>query len=388
MSSSRTRSSTFTASQSAPSSSSIRDVSERRSSSKGKRAKDLTCETCGKHPVCLQKHRWEHTPQWRDTAQLLLSKHQQVQLMEAAAILVYGSSLPQDRSLWPVYMAGGTLPNQDGDDADRGHRSRSRSLSTSAREEPRSSQFDDDELEEVSEIDEDQAVQEVDDEAEEMEEDETDESDMPTAAIDYGRARSRSVGLASSVQSHLHGPTVVGSRMLPTSLAPTSYGWGVITESGQYGSYQGSVGNKSPLSDMHPSPRSPMAIPTGNADSAFQTHTSMRPTHKHHQSMSSFGSFTHSLGSSSLSSYIPSSSVRSELDEMHRNVEAEEEMYDYNQSRASSLYKRLSSTVNNGHHHHRSVSSTSGYYAANSAAGKTPSPDRRRDEGIYEMEMD
>ncbi|KAG8761383.1 hypothetical protein FRC14_004788 [Serendipita sp. 396] len=48
MSSSRTRSSTFTASQSAPSSSSIRDVSERRSSSKGKRAKDLTCETCGK----------------------------------------------------------------------------------------------------------------------------------------------------------------------------------------------------------------------------------------------------------------------------------------------------------------------------------------------------
>ncbi|KAG8834418.1 hypothetical protein FRC17_008989 [Serendipita sp. 399] len=330
MSSSRTRSATFTASQSAPSSSSIRDASERRSSSKGKRARELTCETCGKHPVCLQKHRWEHTPQWRDTAQLLLSKHQQVQLMEAAAILVYGSSLPQDRSLWPIYMSGGAvqLP-KPGNDAPSG-RARSMSLSTSVREGPRSSQFDDEELEEVSEAEE---VPEEEDEedVEGMEEDETDESDVPVAATDYGRARSHSVGLASPVQSHLHGSTAVGSRMLPTSLAPTSYGWGVITESGQYGSYQGSVGTKSPLSD---------------------------------------------------------SSVRSEIDDLRRDAE-DEEAYDYHHSRASSLYKRLSSTMSPGHHHHRSVSSTGSYQvAADSAASKTHSPDRRRDEDIYEMEMD
>lgn len=49
------------------------------------------CEQCGKvykHPNCLAKHRWEHSDQWELTSKLLLTKHQQVQMLEAAAILV------------------------------------------------------------------------------------------------------------------------------------------------------------------------------------------------------------------------------------------------------------------------------------------------------------
>ncbi|KAL1935572.1 hypothetical protein VTP01DRAFT_4712 [Rhizomucor pusillus] len=49
------------------------------------------CEECGKvykHPNCLSKHRWEHSEQWELTSKLLLTKHQQVQMLEAAAILL------------------------------------------------------------------------------------------------------------------------------------------------------------------------------------------------------------------------------------------------------------------------------------------------------------
>jgi hypothetical protein len=63
----------------------------------------MTCETCGKgykHASCLSKHkypsslygvngRWEHSPHWSQTSKLLISKHQQVQLLEAAQILVH-----------------------------------------------------------------------------------------------------------------------------------------------------------------------------------------------------------------------------------------------------------------------------------------------------------
>ncbi|ORY96697.1 hypothetical protein BCR43DRAFT_492122 [Syncephalastrum racemosum] len=52
---------------------------------------DHRCEECGKvykHPNCLAKHRWEHSDQWELTSKLLLTKHQQVQMLEAAAILV------------------------------------------------------------------------------------------------------------------------------------------------------------------------------------------------------------------------------------------------------------------------------------------------------------
>ncbi|KAK8874860.1 hypothetical protein PGQ11_005374 [Apiospora arundinis] len=52
---------------------------------------DLRCEKCGKgykHSSCLTKHLWEHTPEWSYTSKLLISKHQQVQLLEAASVLV------------------------------------------------------------------------------------------------------------------------------------------------------------------------------------------------------------------------------------------------------------------------------------------------------------
>ncbi|KAL3423681.1 tat pathway signal sequence [Phlyctema vagabunda] len=52
---------------------------------------DLKCDKCGKgykHSSCLTKHLWEHTPEWSYTSKLLISKHQQVQLLEAASVLV------------------------------------------------------------------------------------------------------------------------------------------------------------------------------------------------------------------------------------------------------------------------------------------------------------
>lgn len=85
-----------------------------------KRGVDHKCESCSKvyrHPSCLIKHRWEHTPHWRESSKYVLSKHQQVQLLEAAAILSHLSpsttSLPEDRSLWPSFLSGGSLPAQE-----------------------------------------------------------------------------------------------------------------------------------------------------------------------------------------------------------------------------------------------------------------------------------
>ncbi|KAI8064379.1 hypothetical protein BC940DRAFT_348680 [Gongronella butleri] len=59
----------------------------------------LVCDGCGKtykHPSCLAKHRWEHSDVWDMASQLLLTKHQQVQLLEAASILV-GMMRDQER---------------------------------------------------------------------------------------------------------------------------------------------------------------------------------------------------------------------------------------------------------------------------------------------------
>lgn len=57
----------------------------------GKRmTSELRCESCGKgykHSSCLTKHMWEHDPAWQYTSKLLISKHQQVQLLEAASVL-------------------------------------------------------------------------------------------------------------------------------------------------------------------------------------------------------------------------------------------------------------------------------------------------------------
>ncbi|KAI4185275.1 MAG: hypothetical protein LQ348_004392 [Seirophora lacunosa] len=62
------------------------------SKGEGKRGSgELRCEKCGKgykHSSCLTKHLWEHRPEWSYTSKLLISKHQQVQLLEAASVLV------------------------------------------------------------------------------------------------------------------------------------------------------------------------------------------------------------------------------------------------------------------------------------------------------------
>lgn len=39
---------------------------------------------------------WEHTPEWQYTSKLLISKHQQVQLLEAASVLVAMNQDPED----------------------------------------------------------------------------------------------------------------------------------------------------------------------------------------------------------------------------------------------------------------------------------------------------
>lgn len=57
----------------------------------GRLKQELKCEACGKgykHISSLAKHLWEHTAEWNYTKKLLISKHQQVQLLEAASILV------------------------------------------------------------------------------------------------------------------------------------------------------------------------------------------------------------------------------------------------------------------------------------------------------------
>lgn len=59
---------------------------------------ELRCDKCGKgykHSSCLTKHLWEHTPEWSYTSKLLISKHQQVQLLEAASVLVTMNNIPE-----------------------------------------------------------------------------------------------------------------------------------------------------------------------------------------------------------------------------------------------------------------------------------------------------
>lgn len=70
-----------------------RSLASRRFSDEGsdKLRDALKCQYCGKsykHVSSLAKHLWEHTPEWTMTKKLLISKHQQVQLLQAASILV------------------------------------------------------------------------------------------------------------------------------------------------------------------------------------------------------------------------------------------------------------------------------------------------------------
>ncbi len=46
----------------------------------------LRLEQIYRHPSCLIKHRWEHTPHWREASKYVLSKHQQVQLLEVSQV--------------------------------------------------------------------------------------------------------------------------------------------------------------------------------------------------------------------------------------------------------------------------------------------------------------
>ncbi|KAK7428475.1 hypothetical protein QQZ08_004913 [Neonectria magnoliae] len=65
---------------------------------------EVRCEKCGKgykHSSCLTKHLWEHTPEWSFTSKLLISKHQQVQLLEAASVLVAMNGTANDSSTTP-----------------------------------------------------------------------------------------------------------------------------------------------------------------------------------------------------------------------------------------------------------------------------------------------
>ncbi|RUS16156.1 hypothetical protein BC938DRAFT_476685 [Jimgerdemannia flammicorona] len=54
------------------------------------------CDECGKsykHATCLTKHKWEHSSDWKEVEMLDLNKHQQVQVMEAAQILIEIASM-------------------------------------------------------------------------------------------------------------------------------------------------------------------------------------------------------------------------------------------------------------------------------------------------------
>ncbi|KAH8692917.1 hypothetical protein BGW36DRAFT_30296 [Talaromyces proteolyticus] len=99
----------------------------------GKRVStELRCDQCGKgykHSSCLTKHMWEHDPAWALTSKLLISKHQQVQLLEAATVLVAmnaenesdNSSASADASSEPhdgISSTETTPPPMDDDDDD------------------------------------------------------------------------------------------------------------------------------------------------------------------------------------------------------------------------------------------------------------------------------
>ncbi|KAF8536922.1 hypothetical protein BDD12DRAFT_848941 [Trichophaea hybrida] len=82
---------------------------------------ELKCDKCGKgykHSSCLTKHLWEHTPEWSYTSKLLISKHQQVQLLEAASILVSMNPTPPDSSSGASNNEGNSSANDSSSSED------------------------------------------------------------------------------------------------------------------------------------------------------------------------------------------------------------------------------------------------------------------------------
>ncbi|GAA5964401.1 hypothetical protein JCM21900_006417 [Sporobolomyces salmonicolor] len=83
------------------------DAPQQSGKSRKDKGQTFECEKCSKvyrHSTCLTKHRWH----WKEASKLLLSKHQQVQLLEGAAILAAasaGTSLPDEKSYWPAAVS-------------------------------------------------------------------------------------------------------------------------------------------------------------------------------------------------------------------------------------------------------------------------------------------
>lgn len=90
-------------------------------SSKRLRSSDpnaLQCDICGKlykHRNCLSKHMWEHHESWEHTRKVCQTKHQQVQLLEAAQVLTeIISGVVRNRSS----NGSSNNPNNSGSDYD------------------------------------------------------------------------------------------------------------------------------------------------------------------------------------------------------------------------------------------------------------------------------
>ena len=91
---------------------------------------DLQCEICGKvykHRNCLSKHMWEHHESWEHTKKSCQTKHQQVQLLEAAQVLseiisgVRGNSVNSNGNVNDSYSRNsGSEEEDDDDDEDDG----------------------------------------------------------------------------------------------------------------------------------------------------------------------------------------------------------------------------------------------------------------------------
>uniref|UniRef100_A0A060T745 ARAD1C18018p n=1 Tax=Blastobotrys adeninivorans TaxID=409370 RepID=A0A060T745_BLAAD len=82
----------------------------------GRLKEELKCQSCGKgykHVSSLAKHLWEHTPEWNVTSKLLISKHQQVQLLEAASILVSMNEHERERDSRDHFRYSQSMPKHD-----------------------------------------------------------------------------------------------------------------------------------------------------------------------------------------------------------------------------------------------------------------------------------